>query len=153
MDFVEAMIVEVSPRSCRTGRSSSCPFPRIDYHEAIERYGSDKPDLRFGMELVDLAPAGAPALGEGSTGFRVFDERSPPAAGSRRSPRRAWATRAARRSTSWSRSPAASAPRAWPTFPSADGTGHSPIAKFLGDERIAAIVAVKAAAASPATSS
>ncbi len=43
------------------------PFPRISYAEAIQKYGSDKPDLRFGLEIHDISNAF-----EGS-GFRVFD--------------------------------------------------------------------------------
>lgn len=42
-------------------------FPRMTYDEAMERYGSDKPDVRFGMEFVDFSPV---AQGQG---FGVFD--------------------------------------------------------------------------------
>ena len=34
----------------------SDPFPRITYAEAMERYGSDKPDVRYEMELIDIKP-------------------------------------------------------------------------------------------------
>ena len=34
----------------------SDPFPRMTYAEAMERYGSDKPDIRYEMELIDIKP-------------------------------------------------------------------------------------------------
>jgi aspartyl-tRNA synthetase len=33
------------------------PFPRLTYAEAMRRFGTDKPDTRFGMELIDLSPS------------------------------------------------------------------------------------------------
>jgi len=42
------------------------PFDRLTYHEAINRYGSDKPDRRFGVQLVDLSDDFR------SSGFKVF---------------------------------------------------------------------------------
>jgi aspartyl-tRNA synthetase len=67
MRFVETMIVEVSRAVVPDRPIRQQPFPRFTYREAIDRFGSDKPDVRFGMELVDVG-----AVVEGS-GFRVFD--------------------------------------------------------------------------------
>ena len=75
MAFVEAMVIEVvEGDDARSGRSASVPFPVFDYDEAMERYGSDKPDIRFAMELFDLAPALTGPDGAPASGFRVFDE-------------------------------------------------------------------------------
>ena len=44
------------------------PFPRMTYDEAMKRYGSDKPDTRFGMELQDVSQLGK------EMDFKVFKD-------------------------------------------------------------------------------
>ena len=50
------------------GTEVSRPFRRMTYREAMERYGADKPDTRFGLEISDCSSIVA------SSGFRVFSE-------------------------------------------------------------------------------
>lgn len=63
-DMMEEMMAKVMKEVA--GVEIPRPFERVPYHEAMEKYGSDKPDLRFDMAFVDLAP-----VLEG-TDFRVF---------------------------------------------------------------------------------
>jgi aspartyl-tRNA synthetase len=78
MSFVDEATVMASSSdgASRSRRATSpdrpihqVPFPRFTYDEVIERFGSDKPDVRFGMELVDLAPALVDA--DGRAGLRL----------------------------------------------------------------------------------
>lgn len=48
------------------GLEVAAPFPRMSYDEAMSRYGSDKPDTRFGLELVDVSEIVK------DSGFKVF---------------------------------------------------------------------------------
>jgi aspartyl-tRNA synthetase len=48
------------------GLDSTAPFPRITYDESMTRFGTDRPDTRFGMELIDLTEIAS------GCGFKVF---------------------------------------------------------------------------------
>ena len=54
-ELVESMFARVWPESI--GEEAPAPFPRLTYDAAMDRYGSDKPDTRYGMELADLSKA------------------------------------------------------------------------------------------------
>jgi aspartyl-tRNA synthetase len=49
-ELFTSLVAEVKP-----GLRLIKPFPRLAYADAMERYGTDKPDLRFGMEIADLS--------------------------------------------------------------------------------------------------
>ncbi|HZF07545.1 MAG TPA: aspartate--tRNA ligase [Thermoanaerobaculia bacterium] len=64
-DLIEGLFARIFPLA---GITPPARFPRLTYAEAMARYGSDRPDLRFGLPIVDLSAR----LGE--SGFRGFKE-------------------------------------------------------------------------------
>ncbi|BAF59230.1 MAG: aspartate--tRNA ligase [Pelotomaculum sp.] len=64
LELTEGMVA----RLCRevAGLDIPRPFPRLSYREAMDRFGSDKPDTRFGMELKDISDIAS------GCGFKVF---------------------------------------------------------------------------------
>jgi aspartyl-tRNA synthetase len=67
-ELIEELFARIFPLGPLGDIELPKPFPRLTYAEAMERYGSDRPDLRFGLEIVDLSAR----LGE--SGFRGFKE-------------------------------------------------------------------------------
>ena len=55
MQVVEGMISVLFKEL--KGIELKCPFPRLTWNQAMSRYGSDKPDIRFGLELTDFTNA------------------------------------------------------------------------------------------------
>ena len=64
LPMIEQLMVRIFGETI--GKTIAVPFPRLTYKDAMERYGSDKPDTRFGMELVDVGDL------VGKAGFKVF---------------------------------------------------------------------------------
>ncbi|MDC3415626.1 aspartate--tRNA ligase [Aquibacillus salsiterrae] len=64
MEMTERMMQKVMKEV--KGLDINLPFPRMQYDEAMERFGSDKPDTRFGLELVNLSETVQ------DSGFKVF---------------------------------------------------------------------------------
>lgn len=67
LDLIEELMVGMVEHASLVPLATK-EFPRLSYQEAMERYGSDKPDIRYGLELVDLSDIA------GKSAFRVFTE-------------------------------------------------------------------------------
>jgi aspartyl-tRNA synthetase len=66
--MVEGLFTELVPAVAPWKKIYKLPFPRLSWNEAMDRYGVDKPDLRFGMELVDASAVFA------KSEFKVFQD-------------------------------------------------------------------------------
>ncbi len=131
MGLIEQLFVELTERF--TDKSFNRPFTRLTYAEAMERFGSDRPDLRFGLEFQNVTEALS------GTGFKAFSgviERGgvikaivvPGCAGYTRSQ--------IDEITELAKEHGA---KGLATFALRDGEVKSPVAKFLSDREIAAI--------------
>lgn len=130
-ELMIGIVEECSDRSLLTQ-----PFPRLPYAEAIARYGTDKPDLRFGMELVDISDLVVESdygifARTVATGGQVKGIRAPGCAG--------YSRRQLEELTPLAQKEGA-AGLAWLAL-SPDGEVRSSFARFLTDDQVQAIIA------------
>jgi aspartyl-tRNA synthetase len=128
---LEALMTGLFHEYAPTRKITPAPFPRITYADAMEKFGSDKPDLRNPLRIVDLS-----AQFEGSS-FRAFAGKTvrairlPQTSGNSRS---FWDNLEEQAKT------LGAAGLAWLTV-EADGTLKGPVAKFLTPESTAQTIA------------
>ncbi len=67
LDLIEQLMIEMVEAVSLVPLAKK-PFPRMSYGDAMERYGTDRPDIRYGMELTSIADIVA------NSAFRVFAE-------------------------------------------------------------------------------
>ncbi len=137
--LVEELMAEIW---CETkGVELELPFPRMTYGEAMRRFGSDKPDLRFELELADLAEVFADTevgvfASALASGGAVVALALPGGTELSRREFDAW--------TDWARQRGAKG-LAWGVV-EPDGTLRSPLAKFMSEDELAGVLHATAAA-------
>ena len=67
MQLIEAMFTKLVAEVVPNKRLFASPWPKLSYQEAMNRFGKDNPDIRFGMELHDITELA------GTSGFQVFE--------------------------------------------------------------------------------
>jgi aspartyl-tRNA synthetase len=130
-DDIFAVIERVVQRAMRAaGIEIQTPFRRMPYAEAVRRYGTDKPDLRFGLELHDVtAPFAAVQEKLGITGS-VYALAAPGASG--------WSRRQLDELSEHAKSAGAHAVY---TVKVTEQGAQSPLAKMLGEEGVRELAA------------
>ena len=134
-DVMSALEEVLSDAFGRMGVEMPTPLRRMDYWEAMDTYGSDKPDTRYGMHLVDLTDVFA------NSKFKVFataaNEEGSVVKGINAKGAGAWA-RAKIDKLAGVASTFGAKGLAWIAFRE-DGSINSPIVKFFSDEEMAAL--------------
>ncbi len=134
LQLMEGLLTELVP-AISDKRILQSPFPRLTYAEALALYGSDKPDVRFGMLLTDLSDLLA------ASEFRVFREavQSGGQVKAIRVPGCAGYTR--RQTDELTQIAQEHGAQGLAAIQVREDGVHSPIAKFLSEEEMAALLA------------